>query len=335
MAALGCFEEGLPREASPVGDLEVSGWGFDGLRSHRTHRRETALGLGVAICLHAVVPALVVLLGLLFAVPSASEPPVVMVSLVSLAGAGNGSGGAPGALGAGPAGSGGKHASLSPVKIAVAVQKKSLTGPQNGFAGPAKPAEHVSTRRPVPSGHRGKKAALAAARSIEFSSRPASHRDAASSVPPDAPASAPGGASLAQSAAACGAASGSNGGPAGGNSLPGGGGEGRGGVPGFGTGSGGFDLREVDTPPVPIKKVQPEFPDEARQMGISGRVVLKFLVEADGRVTRASILTARPVGVFNRSALAAIVEWRFKPGLYRGKPVAAWVELPVSFHLAR
>lgn len=311
-------------------DLEVSGWVFEGFRSHRMRSRETALGLGVAICLHVVVPVLVVFLGLLFNVPSVSEPSVVTVSLVSLPGAGNGSGGSPGghgAPGSGAAGSEGNQAFTNSINVAVAVQNKVLKGPQKAFVRPAKPAERVSTRRPVHSRRRRKKAAPAPP-----------HHDTALSEPLDRPVSATGGASLEPSAPASGAGAASKGGPAGGDSLPGGGGGGtggRGGVPGFGTGSGGFDLREVDTPPVPIRKVQPEFPDEARQMGISGRVVLRFLVKADGKVAKASVISARPEGVFNQSALEAIGEWRFKPGLYRGKPVAVWVELPVRFRLSR
>lgn len=45
-------------------------------------------------------------------------------------------------------------------------------------------------------------------------------------------------------------------------------------VPGSRVGPGVLVLKQVDTPPVPIKKVEPEFPDEAGQMGISGRAVL-------------------------------------------------------------
>lgn len=323
LAVLACLEEGPPGEASPVEEVELSEWAFEGLRSHRIHRRETALGLGVAICLHVVVPALVVLLSLLLTAPSLSGPPVVTVSLVSLAGAGTGIGGAPRASraqGLDPAGSKGKNALPHPVQRAFPVQRKAQTMPQNVISHPAKPVERISIRKPVHS----RRARIKAAR--------APHPGEVPSEPPGKHASAPGGALLVQSVPACGAGPGSTGGSAGGDSLLG---ARDGGVRGFGTGSGGLNLGQVDTPPVPIKKEQPEFPDEARQMDISGRVVLKFLVEADGKVARISVISARPAGVFNRSAMEAIGKWRFKPGLYRGKPVAVWVELPVSFRLSR
>ncbi len=104
---------------------------------------------------------------------------------------------------------------------------------------------------------------------------------------------------------------------------------------GIGGGGGEFNLKQVDQPPVPIQKVDPEFPPAARRLGAAGKVVVKFLVKADGSVIRASILEADPEGLFDRSALDAIGKWRFTPGIYQGKAVATWVILPVQFRLTR
>ncbi len=346
LGVLACLEEARPAETAPPGqacpveNVEASGCAFEGLQSRRIPcRRETALGLGVAIGLHAVVPVLVVLLGFLFAVPSASEPTFVTVSLVNVAGSGTGAGGsrgAPGTRGAGGGGSTAKIASPKPLRAEAAVSKKVEAKPQKVIALPAKPLKHIPVWAPAVVRRRNEKVVRARAPSLKDFPKPVHHRVAATGEPPEAPAAAPSGNLPAQPGPASGTGAGVNNGSAGGGSLPGigEGGEGGGGR-GLGTGSGGNGAAKVDKPPVPITRVEPEYPDEARQLCISGRVVLKFLVEPDGRVSRASILSARPAGVFNRSALAAIVEWRFKPGLYRGKPVAAWVELPVSFHLAR
>lgn len=104
---------------------------------------------------------------------------------------------------------------------------------------------------------------------------------------------------------------------------------------GRGKPSGEFDAKAVDTPPTPLSKVEPEFPLEARRMGITGRVILKFLVRADGRVSRVSVIEANPGGIFEESALEAIKKWRFRPGHYQGDAVATWVELPIHFRLYR
>ena len=89
----------------------------------------------------------------------------------------------------------------------------------------------------------------------------------------------------------------------------------------------------VDKVPQPIQKYEPVYPDKARQLGISGKVVVKFVVEPDGHVSRASVQEAHPEGIFERSVLDAILRWRFNPGYLRGKPVATWVILPFEFQL--
>ncbi|MDR3555539.1 MAG: energy transducer TonB [Syntrophobacteraceae bacterium] len=338
LAFPGSFEEGLPGESNPVEDIEISEWVFGGFRASQACRRETAVGLVLAICLHVAIPALILLLGFLLAVPSVSQQPFVTVSLVSLPGAGKGLGGSPGAPGspgAGVSGAEGKLASPNPPKSPAEAPKKPQTVPRIVFTHSVKPAEHISIRKPRPFRRPKEKVERTAEPSAELFSKPAPHRDVVRGDPPDRPAFPPAGGPSAPVAAASGTGQGSKGRGVGAGSLPGsGGGGGRGGS-GTGTGSGGLGLNQVDIPPVPIKKVEPQFPDFARQMGISGKVVLRFLVGPDGRVARASVVAAQPQGVFNRCALEAIGEWRFKPGRYRGKPVAVWVELPVSFRLSR
>ena len=94
-----------------------------------------------------------------------------------------------------------------------------------------------------------------------------------------------------------------------------------------------FNADAVDKIPQAMQKVEPIYPQRARKQGVCGKVVLRFLVEPDGRVSRPSIVAADPEGFFEQSALDAIRHWRFKPGLYRGKAVATWVVLPVQFKL--
>lgn len=102
---------------------------------------------------------------------------------------------------------------------------------------------------------------------------------------------------------------------------------------GAGLPGGEFNADAVDKIPQAVQKVEPVYPQRARKQGVSGKVVLRFLVEPDGHVTRPSIVSANPEGYFEQSALEAIRHWRFKPGLYRGKAVATWVVLPVQFQL--
>ncbi len=102
---------------------------------------------------------------------------------------------------------------------------------------------------------------------------------------------------------------------------------------GSGADAGEFNADAVDQIPQALQKVEPMYPPRARMQGVCGKVVLRFLVEPDGHVSRPSILAANPEGYFEQSALEAIRRWRFKPGIYRGKAVATWMVLPVQFKL--
>ncbi|MCE5242219.1 MAG: TonB family protein [Desulfobacteraceae bacterium] len=139
--------------------------------------------------------------------------------------------------------------------------------------------------------------------------------------------------------------------PGGGNAAgEGHGGDAHGGAGGSGQGHGGgkegsgsgpagtsseFTLREVEHPPVVLRKVEPRFPEAARKLGITGKVVVKFLVKTDGRVARPSILEAQPPGLFEQSVLDTLDKWCFKPGAHKGRVVATWVVQPIQFRLAR
>ena len=64
---------------------------------------------------------------------------------------------------------------------------------------------------------------------------------------------------------------------------------------------------------VGINTPQPAYPPEARRSGTTGEVVLSFTVNTDGSVSNIDIVSARPRGVFERSAQAAVRRWRFQP----------------------
>lgn len=95
----------------------------------------------------------------------------------------------------------------------------------------------------------------------------------------------------------------------------------------------GFELGELDTPPMPVRRVRPVYPFKARRQGITGRVTVRFLVNSTGMVENISILSSEPEGVFDQAVKDCITKWRFKPGIYQAKPVATWVVAPISFKL--
>lgn len=89
----------------------------------------------------------------------------------------------------------------------------------------------------------------------------------------------------------------------------------------------------VDTPPVPIDRVAPDYPVRLRKKGVTGQVVLNLLVDTDGSVARVRVLSSDPPGVFDELAVSAAKRWRFRPGSNQGKPYAVWVNQPFDFRL--
>jgi protein TonB len=74
-----------------------------------------------------------------------------------------------------------------------------------------------------------------------------------------------------------------------------------------------------------ITRTVPAFPQEALRDGIrQGRVVARLTIEADGRVSGAQIISAAPLGYFERESRRALATWRYEPP---GSATSADVEL--------
>jgi TonB family protein len=58
-------------------------------------------------------------------------------------------------------------------------------------------------------------------------------------------------------------------------------------------------------------KVQPNYPELARQMHLAGTVKLEVVVAPNGSVRKATVLGGNPV--LASSALQAVQQWRFEP----------------------
>ncbi len=77
--------------------------------------------------------------------------------------------------------------------------------------------------------------------------------------------------------------------------------------------------------------VDPEFPEVARDQDLTGFVDLEFMVHADGSVTDVTVLKAQPLGVFEKSSVAAVRQWRYRPVERDGMPVDAHARLRLNF----
>ncbi len=62
----------------------------------------------------------------------------------------------------------------------------------------------------------------------------------------------------------------------------------------------------------PTIRIEPKYPIEAAKAGTEGSVVLKFDVEADGSVSHVEVVNGKPAYVFDKVAITALKQWRYK-----------------------
>jgi periplasmic protein TonB len=77
----------------------------------------------------------------------------------------------------------------------------------------------------------------------------------------------------------------------------------------------------------------PKYPDAARKDGKEGRVLLRVLVDEEGKSKLVEISLSSGSHLLDQAAAEAIKRWRFSPARYRDSPTASWVKIPVDFRL--
>jgi protein TonB len=77
----------------------------------------------------------------------------------------------------------------------------------------------------------------------------------------------------------------------------------------------------ADRDAVPLVRIEPDYPMQARQRGIEGWVVVQFTISSAGTVKDAVVLSSEPGTVFDRAALTAVQKWKYQPKVQGGQPV--------------
>ena len=117
-----------------------------------------------------------------------------------------------------------------------------------------------------------------------------------------------------------------------------GGGVGPGRGPGFGPGEGGgigggvYRVGGGVSQPILLKKVEPEYSEEARKAKFQGTVVLSIIVDENGMPRQIRVARALGLGL-DEKAIEAVQKWRFRPAYKDGKPVAVYATVEVNFRL--
>jgi len=77
----------------------------------------------------------------------------------------------------------------------------------------------------------------------------------------------------------------------------------------------------------------PSYPALSRRLGEQGRVVLRVLVDANGRAGQVEVRASSGAERLDESARATVSGWKFVPAKRGGEPFAEWVLVPISFKL--
>jgi protein TonB len=82
-----------------------------------------------------------------------------------------------------------------------------------------------------------------------------------------------------------------------------------------------------------LNNPDPEYPRLSRQLRESGTVRLHVLISPDGRSQQIEISTSSGSDRLDQAAIDAVRKWRFVPAKRGEQAIAAWVLIPIAFHL--
>ncbi len=121
------------------------------------------------------------------------------------------------------------------------------------------------------------------------------------------------------------------------------------------------DVTKLDQQPVPKFQVRPQYPPELKAAGITGKVMVEFIVDQNGNVQNVTVArTPRSEGetvvmsdftiatdaggrsgsadaeaqrAFEAAAIEAVSKWKFEAGRKRGRQVPTHMQTPIIFSL--
>lgn len=95
----------------------------------------------------------------------------------------------------------------------------------------------------------------------------------------------------------------------------------------------GDGLSGFDTDVIPVVRVPPTYPRNAKLGRIEGSVTLVVTINPDGTVSDVSVLESNPARLFDRAAMDAMRRWKFRPKIVNGTPVAQRAKQTIEFKL--
>lgn len=89
------------------------------------------------------------------------------------------------------------------------------------------------------------------------------------------------------------------------------------------------------SPPRPIEKRNPTYPEKARELGVSGVVSFVADVTREGTVSSVRVIEVPQEDLgFEGAVEDAVSKWRFEPVMWDGAPMPLWMTVTVSFTIS-
>lgn len=82
-----------------------------------------------------------------------------------------------------------------------------------------------------------------------------------------------------------------------------------------------------------LQNPEPDYPGLSKRLGEEGRVLLRVHVNEEGLADHLEIRESSGHPRLDQAALGTVRRWRFIPARRGTEPLAAWVLVPLSFHL--
>ena len=81
-----------------------------------------------------------------------------------------------------------------------------------------------------------------------------------------------------------------------------------------------------------LHRIDPIYPSLARQARVQGSVVLRAVIDRDGRIENLQVVSGHPLLV--QAALDAVRQWRYRPYLLNEQPIEVETQITMNFVLA-
>ena len=93
-----------------------------------------------------------------------------------------------------------------------------------------------------------------------------------------------------------------------------------------------LDIVQLDRAPQAKSRTPVAYPVALRRAGVTGSVVIEFMVDTTGTVQDPfAVESTRPE--FEQSAIQAVKQWKFTPGIMNGREVNTRMRVPIHFTL--